>query len=70
MSLFDSSSMLEFSLAALAIALFFGLRRFFWWYWGIDRVILALENIDESLRTLPTVRIHDQAMRRRPARAA
>ncbi len=40
---------------AVLIALFFGIRRFWWWYFGVDRAIAAFESIDESLRCLPAV---------------
>jgi hypothetical protein len=45
-------------------------RRFVWWYLGIDRAIAALENIDASLRTLPSVREFDARAQRPPVRAA
>lgn len=54
----------------LALAVFLGIRQFWWWYWGINRAIAALEDIALSLRTFPTVRVHDQATKRRPPRAA
>jgi uncharacterized membrane protein len=57
--------------AAVVAALFFlAVRRFWWWYFGIDRMIAALEDIAVSLRTFPTVRTHDAAAQRRPAKAA
>ena len=37
------------------VALFLIIRRFWWWYLGIDRMVAALESIDESLRYLPGV---------------
>jgi hypothetical protein len=40
---------------AIVLAVFFGIRRFWWWYLGIDRMVVALESIDESLRYLPGV---------------
>lgn len=40
---------------AIILAVFFGIRRFWWWYLGIDRMVAALESIDESLRYLPGV---------------
>ena len=54
----------------LFIAFFLVIRKFWWWYWGIGRMIDALEDIAESLRTLPTVKIYDQQSKRRPPRAA
>ena len=50
--------------------LFLAVRRVWWWYWGIDRAISALEDIAESLRTLPSVRSYDVQPKRPPARAA
>jgi hypothetical protein len=32
------------------IALFFGVRRFWWWYFGVDRAVAALEQIEAHLR--------------------
>ncbi|MGH7748327.1 MAG: hypothetical protein ACREQ5_26765 [Candidatus Dormibacteria bacterium] len=31
-------------------------RAWVWWYFGISRMVRALESIDESLRELPAVR--------------
>jgi uncharacterized membrane protein len=39
------------------LGIFFGIRRFWWWYLGIDRMVAALESIDESLQYLPGVRV-------------
>jgi len=40
------------------------------WILMLHRIVRALEAIDASLRTLPTVRAYDAATRRPPARAA
>jgi len=45
-------------------------RPLVWWYFGINRAVRALENIDVSLRTLPTVRDYDGYFERKPPRAA
>ena len=59
------------TIASLAFAsLFFLGRRLAWWYFGIDRMVRALENIDASLRTLPSVERYDNETDRRPPRAA
>jgi len=64
--------MLASALGVLSILalLFIAIRRVWWWYWGIDRAIAALEDIAESLRTLPTVRSYDVQTKRPPAKAA
>lgn len=56
--------------AGVFIVFFLAVRKFWWWYWGIGRMVDALEDIAASLRTFPTVRAHDQATKRRPPRAA
>jgi hypothetical protein len=40
------------------------------WYFRINHAIALLEDIAESLRTLPAVRRYDQVEGRRPPRAA
>jgi len=40
--------------------LFLGVRKFWWWYFGIDRMVAALESIDQSLKYLPGVRAERQ----------
>jgi hypothetical protein len=52
------------------VGFFLLVRKFWWWYFGIERMIDALEDIAESLRTLPSVREYDARARRRPPRAA
>jgi hypothetical protein len=56
--------------AVLVIGFFLVVRRFWWWYFGIDRAVRALEDIAESLRTLPSVRSYDVSTKRPPARVA
>src|SRR5579859_1705828 len=45
---------------AVLIAFFLVVRRFWWWYLGIDRMVAALESIDQSLKYLPGVRAERQ----------
>jgi hypothetical protein len=52
------------------VLLLWGIRTLVWWYWGIDRIVDALEDIAISLRTFPTVQAHDRQAKRRPPRAA
>lgn len=55
----DTGSLVAFLIVTLVlIGIFLLLRRFWWWYWGIDRIVMALESIDESLLQLPGVREH------------
>jgi hypothetical protein len=35
------------------------IRRYVWWYFGIDRALELLASIDESLKQLPAVRRHN-----------
>lgn len=57
-------------LFGLQVAVLLLVRPLVWWYWGIDRVIWTLESIDESLRTLPSVRNYDSKSGRHPPLAA
>ncbi len=43
----------------LVVLLFLAVRSFWLWYWRINRMIVLLESIDESLKQLPVVRQHD-----------
>jgi hypothetical protein len=54
------------SIVAVQVLILWALRPVVWWYFGIDRGVHALEDIAESLRTLPTVRRHDYASGRKP----
>ena len=56
-------------LVALLCLVFLG-REFVWWYFGITRIVRALENIDASLRQLPTVKEYDEWSGRKEPRAA
>ena len=58
------------SIVVVQLAILWAVRPLVWWYLGINRMVLALENIDASLRTLPTVRSYDYLSARAPARAA
>lgn len=58
------------SLVALQIVIMLAVRPLVWWYFGINRAVRALENIDVSLRSLPSVRDYDQYFGRKPPRAA
>ncbi len=58
------------SILVVQLAILWALRPLVWWYFGINRAVRALENIDVSLRTLPTVRDYDDYFERKPARAA
>ena len=58
------------SIVALQIGIMLALRPLVWWYFGINRAVRALENIDASLRTFPTVRQFDASLARKPPRAA
>lgn len=58
------------SIVVVQIGVMLAVRPLVWWYFGINRAVRALENIDASLRTLPTVRDYDQYFGRKPARAA
>ena len=64
--------MLRLAITVLVIqfAILWALRPVVWWYFGIDRRVHALEDIAESLRTLPSVRQFDHQVGRRPPRAA
>ncbi|MGC1678902.1 MAG: hypothetical protein WA740_15350 [Candidatus Binataceae bacterium] len=46
---------------ALIIALFLAIRSFWWWYWGIGRMVAALEDIAVSLRQMPAVKEYDKS---------
>jgi hypothetical protein len=60
-----------FLYSAIAFALFlFVMRRVVWWYWGIDRMIAAFEDMAVSLRCLPGRQQLDQASQKRPRRVA
>ncbi len=58
------------SILVVQLAILWALRPLVWWYLGINRMVRALENIDVSLRTLPTVRDYDDYFERKPPRAA
>jgi len=45
-------------------------RPLVWWYFGINRAVRALENIDASLRELPAVKSDPRLAHRTPARVA
>lgn len=45
-------------------------RRLIWWYWGIDRMVRATEDIALSLRFLPGREKHDLQKRIQRQRAA
>ncbi|HEY2104317.1 MAG TPA: hypothetical protein VGH29_00940 [Candidatus Binataceae bacterium] len=59
-----------FAVVLLVVAVFLGIRQFWWWYWGLNRIVAALEDIALSLRTLPTVERYDRTNYRKPPRAA
>lgn len=40
----------------VVVAIFMAVRAFWWWYFGISRMVRALESIDESMKCLPAVR--------------
>jgi hypothetical protein len=58
------------AIAVLAVLIAWGvlllIRRYVWWYLGIDRALEHLASIDNSLRQLPAVRRHDQEIGRLP----
>jgi hypothetical protein len=56
-------------LAWLAIAAM-AVRYIVLWYFKINRITAALEDIAVSLRTLPTVQAYDRRFDRKPPRAA
>lgn len=58
------------SVLALQIGVLLAVRPLVWWYLGVGRAVRALENIDVSLRSLPTVREYDEYFARKPPRAA
>ncbi len=58
------------SILVVQLAILWAVRPLVWWYFGINRMVRALENIDVSLRTLPTVRDYDDYFERKPPRAA
>lgn len=58
------------SILAIQIVVLLAVRPLVWWYFGINRAVRALENIDVSLRSLPTVREYDNFFGRKPPRAA
>ncbi len=58
------------SILVVQLAILWAVRPLVWWYFGINRMVQALENIDVSLRTLPTVRDYDDYFERKPPRAA
>lgn len=58
------------SIFLIQLLVLWALRPLVWWYFGINRAVRSLENIDVSLRTLPTVRDYDQYFERKPPRAA
>ena len=58
------------SIVVVQLLILWALRPLVWWYFGINRMLRALENIDASLRTLPTVKNFDYLSARPPARAA
>jgi hypothetical protein len=55
---------------AVVLVVFLGIRRFWWWYWGIGRMVAAFEDIAVSLRCLPGRQQLDQAAQKRPRRVA
>ena len=55
------TNMHELLIIVGVLGLFFlVVRRFWWWYLGIDRMVAALESIDQSLKYLPGVRAERQ----------
>ena len=58
------------SILVVQLGILWAVRPLVWWYFGINRAVRALENIDVSLRTLPTVRDYDGYFERKPPRAA
>lgn len=58
------------SIVVVQLVILWALRPLVWWYFGIARGVRALEDIAESLRTLPTVRQFDHQVGRQPPRAA
>lgn len=61
----DSGARLALLVLVGGFVVFSITRRFWWWYFGVDRVISLLASIDESLKCLPAV-----AERRARAKAA
>ena len=58
------------SILLVQLAILWALRPLVWWYFGINRAVRALENIDASLRVLPAIKNHPVLGNRKPARAA
>lgn len=58
------------SVVVIQIGVMLAVRPLVWWYFGINRAVRALENIDASLRVLPIVKDHPVLRFRKPARAA
>lgn len=57
-------------IVAIQVGVLLAVRPLVWWYFGIGRAVRALENIDVSLRTLPSVKSFDYLSARKPARVA
>ena len=58
------------SVLALQIGVLLAVRPLVWWYLGVGRAVRALENIDVSLRSLPSVREYDARFGRPRRRVA
>jgi hypothetical protein len=58
------------SIVVVQIGILWAVRPLVWWYFGINRMVRALENIDASLRVLPAIKNHPVLGNRKPARAA
>ena len=58
------------SILVVQLAILWAVRPLLWWYFGINRMVRALENIDASLRVLPAIKNHPVLGNRAPARAA
>lgn len=58
------------TIVAIQIGVMLAVRPLVWWYFGINRAVRALENIDASLRVLPVIKDHPVLRFRKPARAA
>jgi hypothetical protein len=55
---------------AVVVGLVLLLRRFIWWYWGIDRALAHLKSIDTSLQQLPAVQAYRARLARERGRRA
>ncbi len=58
------------SIVVVQLAILWAVRPLVWWYFGINRAVRALENIDASLRELPAVKSDPRLAHRTPARVA